>query len=282
MHLTSNRARPDFAVVGAMRGGTTQLYEILRNVPSICLPRMKETDFFCSPESVAKGEAWFARQFAEPASLWGDISPNYAKTDINPHAARLLYAANPGMQIFFIARDPIERAISQYRMEYFIDANLPGPDAVLSTWAGKHIVHASRYHACLQPFWDLFGEQVTILDFDVLTERPNEVIATICAKLGIAPAEVSMAGTPRNSFDELSRTPGWWAGLRRSEFGTAVRAQVPRALLNFVKARAVLATPRAAPPPFTDAVRAQIADLLSADIRQFRERSQMAFEAWSI
>lgn len=270
-------ARPDFAVIGAMRAGTTLLYEMLRSVKGVCMPRMKETDFFCSLESVARGPAWFARQFDDPGALWGDISPNYAKTDIHPRAAELLYAANPAMQIFFIARDPIERMISHYKMEFFIDGNIPCPEELLSTRDGMHILHASKYYTCLEPFWEHFGDQVTVLSFDEMIHDPNRTLATICNVLGISAAEHISAIEPRNSFDDVSRTPRWWSALRRSGIGTEIRARIPRPLLNYIKSSLAVAAPTVSPPPFSDAVRAQIAEALAPDIRAFCKHAGMTF-----
>lgn len=282
MSQVLNTGRPDFAVIGAMRAGTTHLYEMLRSVKGVSVPAMKETDFFCSPVSAAKGHAWYARQFADPSALWGDISPNYAKTDISPHAAELLHAANPDMRIFFIARDPVERAISHYRMSYFIEDDLPPPDALLSTWAGQHILHASSYHTCLLPFWERFGDRVSILDFETLVKQPAHVIASICDTLGIPPSDVDLTGAPRNSFHAVSRMPGWWSRLRRSELGTTLRANVPRPLLNFVKTQAALAAPKSSPPPFRDTIRTHMAAMIAPDIAQFRKKTGLAFENWSV
>ena len=282
MNSSSHKDRPDFAVIGAMRAGTTQIYEMLRNVPGICVPHMKETDFFCSQKSMARGHSWYARQFDDAASLWGDISPNYSKTDINPEAAELLHQANPAMKIFFIARDPVERAISHYKMVYYIEDNLPAPENLLHTWSGRHILHTSSYYACLLPFWEKFGDGITILDFSMLVNQPSDVIDTICEALHIRSLPIPADIAPQNSFDELARTPGWWSKLRRSELGTTLRATLPRPVLNFAKAQLALKEPKAPPPPFPDSIRKQISELLSSDVEMFRRRAGMGFEDWSI
>ena len=277
-----SRAGPDFAVIGAMRAGTTQLYEMLRGVEGVSVPKMKETDFFCSRKSVSRGYGWYARQFSQGDALWGDISPNYAKTDIHPQAAQLLYEANPEMRIFFIARDPVERAISHYRMVHFIEEDLPAPDDLLATRSGKHILHASSYYTCLLPFWERFGDRVTILDFDMLTEQSMEVVAFICKTLGLPPAEIPVAQGAANSFSEVSRMPGWWSRLRRTELGTVLRGHAPRPLLNFIKAKASLSAPRPPPPPFSENIRRQMTDMLAPDIMEFRKKTGLHFDNWSV
>jgi len=282
MATSNGRPRPDFAVIGAMRAGTTQLYELLRLVPGVCVPRMKETDFFCSRRSVAKGREWYARQFADPALLWGDISPNYAKTDVNPDAPDLLHEANPEMKLFFIARDPVDRAISHYKMSHYLEDNLPEPERLLSTWSGKHILHASQYHTCLVPFWERFGEQITILDFDTLVRDPNETVTRICNVLGVDPVMVAPKDEAANSFDELSRRPDWWNKLRNSDVGERLRGHMPRPLLNMAKRRLALAEPKAPPPPFPQSVRESMAERLAGDASRFRAETGLAFESWCV
>lgn len=282
MAKAKSKARPDFAVIGAMRGGTTQLYELLRAVPGICVPQMKETDFFCSAKSVAKGPEWYARQFSDENALWGDISPNYAKTDVNPDTPQLLHDANPDMKLFFLARDPVDRAISHYRMSHYLEDNLPEPERLLSTWSGKHILHASQYYTCLVPFWERFGEQITILDFDTLVRDPNETVAQICRTLGIEPVALAGQDEAANSFDELARRPDWWNRLRRTEVGERLRGRMPRPLVNLAKRRLALAAPKAPPPPFPQSVRESMAERLAADANRFRAETGLAFKRWCV
>ncbi len=276
------RPRPDFAIIGAMRAGTTQIYELLRAVPGICVPHMKETDFFCSGKTVAKGLDWYARQFDDETALWGDISPNYAKTDVNPDAPQLLYEANPEMKIFFLARDPVARSISHYRMSHYLEDDLPEPERLLSTWSGKHILHASRYHTCLKPFWERFGEQVTILDFDTLVREPEATVAEICRTLGVPPVPLPERAGPANSFDELARAPDWWNRLRRSEIGDRLRGHMPRSLVNVAKRSVARQSPKPPPPPIPDSVRNEMAGRLADDAQRFRAATGLPFEHWSI
>ncbi|MEO0753939.1 MAG: sulfotransferase [Pseudomonadota bacterium] len=281
--MTSMKAKPDFAVIGAMRAGTTQLYEMLRMVPGICVAEMKETDYFCSSQSVAKGDDWYARQFVEKDSLWGDISPNYAKTDVNPEAPDLLHSANPDMKLFFLARDPVSRAVSHYKMSYYLEKDLPDPQRLLSTWAGQHILHASLYHTCLVPFWDRFGDEVTIVDFDALISKPEQTVGHICRTLGldqtVAPLEAEQAA---NSFEELSRRPDWWNELRESAVGERLRGSLPRPLVNMAKRHLALSTPKPPPPPFPEDVIEEMKERLAPDAERFRETTGLPFDQWSI
>ncbi len=273
--------RPDFAIIGAMRAGTTQIYDLLRQVPQISVARMKETDFFCSKQSVARGFNWYASQFAGEETLWGDISPNYAKTDINPDAAELLHQANPDMAVFFVARDPVDRAISQYR-KHWLEADTPPPEELLSSWTGRHILHASRYHLCLEPFWARFGDRVRIIDFDDLITDPEATVSGLCETLGISGVRLTPLEMGSNSTEELARRPRWWSRLRQSELGQQLRGRLPRSVINLAKRHVVLPEAKAPPPSFPDRVRARLADALADDAARFRKATGLAFKQWTV
>ncbi|MEM0987214.1 MAG: sulfotransferase [Pseudomonadota bacterium] len=276
------KPRPDFAVIGAMRAGTTQLYELLRQHPGICVPQMKETDFFCSHKSVARGLDWYWRQFSDEGALWGDISPNYAKTDVNPDAAALLHDANPDMKLFFIARDPVDRAVSHYNMAQLVGDTPGDPHRLLSSWSGKHILHASQYYTCLLPFWERFGEQITILDFDTLVRAPDTVIAKMCEALGIEHIPTKTKPASENSLDDVARRPVWWHKLRRTPLGTELRGRVPRPLLNMAKRHVARRYTAAKTQALPEAIRDAMAERLSGDASRFRQETGLSFDRWSV
>lgn len=114
--MTSKTAL-DFIIIGAQKSGTTSLFEYLRGHPRIALPAAKEAPFFDKPaaEDRARVAAFLADLFhgADPARLWGKASPQYMTA---PEIPARLARAMPGLRLIAILRDPVERAISHYRM----------------------------------------------------------------------------------------------------------------------------------------------------------------------
>jgi Sulfotransferase domain len=113
----------DFIVIGTQKGGTTSLWQYLRGHPSIYLPEDKEAPFFFTsaatePEGLG---AYMALHFAAapPGALLGKVTPHYMmgnnhmSTDL---IARKIAEALPDVRIIALLRDPVERAISHYRM----------------------------------------------------------------------------------------------------------------------------------------------------------------------
>ncbi|GGD02138.1 sulfotransferase family protein [Aquisalinus flavus] len=281
--LSPDRPLPDFAVIGAMRAGTTTLQKILTGQPGVCLPAMKETDYFIASKNHRRGAGWYESRFDNRHALCGDISPNYAKRDAFPEAPSLIHAANPAARLIYIVRDPVARAISQYNHAWLTGSEMPEPAALLDSEAGAHILNTSRYHWQLQPWLKLFREdQLLIVDFDDLVEQTEPTLACIGTFLDIDLRGSQAAQS--NSSAELGRMPGWWMGIRESALGAQLRALLPGGLAGRIKSLAAVSgpaegrTPPAFPAPVIDALRA----VLAADAAALRRDTGMAFENWSV
>jgi hypothetical protein len=107
----------DFVVIGAQKAGTTALHMYLRENSKIFLPPEKEAIFFSDDERYLKGVNWFFHEFFQEANdelKWGKSTPAYSCYS-NISSARLK-AHNRDIKIIYLLRDPVDRAISQYRM----------------------------------------------------------------------------------------------------------------------------------------------------------------------
>lgn len=113
----------DFIIIGAQKAGTTTLWQHLRQHPSISMPATKEAPFFCKAESTRADafDVYMASCFEEVAegTLLGKATPHYMmgsdEGDVEQIAERI-FTMLPGVRLIALLRDPIERAISQYRM----------------------------------------------------------------------------------------------------------------------------------------------------------------------
>lgn len=106
----------DFLVIGAQKSGTTTLFELLKQHPSVSIPTLKEVPFFGKDEMEQKGWAWYLNEYfgrADQTTIWGTITPQYMCW---PNIASKIYSINPDIKIIAILRDPFERAYSHYQM----------------------------------------------------------------------------------------------------------------------------------------------------------------------
>ncbi|MBX7156982.1 MAG: sulfotransferase domain-containing protein [Verrucomicrobiae bacterium] len=113
--------RINFLIVGTQKGGTTALADFLSQHPEICLAPQKEVHFFDSPQfqDATTVEEWqrnYSKAFPNHQSqtLIGEATPIYMYW---PQIAQRIHRYNPNIKLIFLLRDPLQRAISHYRME---------------------------------------------------------------------------------------------------------------------------------------------------------------------
>lgn len=106
-----------FFIAGAQRCATTYLYRMLDQHPDICMaqPMRPEPKYFLQDHAHDDdGVAAYRRAcFARPDARWlGEKSTSYIE---RPDAARRIARLLPDAMIVFVLRDPVERALSNYR-----------------------------------------------------------------------------------------------------------------------------------------------------------------------
>jgi len=274
---------PDFVVIGAMRAGTTTLHELLKNTGSVSLSNMKEIDYFMTEDRYARGPEWFRNRFKSFDRPVGDISPNYAKRDVFPGVADRIYATNPAAKLIYIVRDPVERAISQYRVARLTHDTLEPNESFLDHGQGRHIVRTSQYAYQLEPYlehWPL--DDILVVDFDDLRERPTTVLNQIFALIGIAPLNEVIEPTHSNATTEVGRLPEWWLNLRNTKIGETIRTATPRPLAARLKNTLTANRQTQAIDVPDEGFSDLLASAVLQDIEAFRTLTGRRFAHWSV
>lgn len=105
-----------FFIIGAQRSGTTYLYDLLAEHPQVAMaiPKRPEPKWFLSPEKAALGAgAWRKTLFPGVAGkLLGEKGTSYIE---HPEAAASILNVFPEARFVAILREPVARAISNYR-----------------------------------------------------------------------------------------------------------------------------------------------------------------------
>ncbi|MEL6475110.1 MAG: sulfotransferase [Pseudomonadota bacterium] len=277
------QAVPNFIVIGAMRAGTTTLYELLRAGGTVGVPRMKETDFFKDDVRFCKGEAWLRKQFSGFDKPTVDISPNYTKRDTFPGVAERIRAFQPAARFVYIVRDPVTRAVSQYKHMSAMGRTVPAPEDMLSDPHGQHILNTSRYAYQLAPFLEYWPiDDILVLDFDHLVNDPAAALRTVYDFFQIEAAENDPVSLQANTSEDLQKLPSWWGAFRRSSLGEFIRARAPRTAVARAKSMVSTSVPKTTEPAFADETLADIASALRADADSFRQLTGQSFPLWSV
>jgi len=102
---------PDLVIIGGPRCGTSSLWAMLKALPGVRTPRIKEVHFF--NRKWDRGLRWYAGFFsgAGDESLCFEATPAYLAA---PKAAERAAAVLPKTRFVAMLRDPVARAISHY------------------------------------------------------------------------------------------------------------------------------------------------------------------------
>jgi hypothetical protein len=205
--------RVAFLIGGVQKGGTTALFRYLRDIPSLSLAPVKETHFFDDETGVD----WSAPDYGRYHAMFDDFDgrPRGEATPIYvywPNCLERIAGYNPTMKLVLLFRDPVQRAWSQWKMEFargwesepFAWCIREGRARVDSAEApGFHRIYSyverGFYGAQLEHVLRLFPrDQLLLLRSDELDRRPDETLARLCRFVGAAPPAGSV--TPRREL----------------------------------------------------------------------------------
>ena len=214
-----------FFICGAQRSATTYLYRMLEQHPAIAMakPVRPEPKYFIRPGARDDLDEYRAAYFAGSDAPWfGEKSTSYIE---RPEAAERISRLIPGAMLFFMLRDPVERAISNYRfsrangletlpLEQALEAE-PGrtrgaPSGATSVSPFAYVARG-RYADYLEPWFARFpAERIHLL----VAERvigSREGLGDVFARLGVD------RGVPLEGIDDA---------FNRAEAGLEVGGEV--------------------------------------------------------
>lgn len=224
---------PTFLLIGAMKAGTTALHGLLAQHPDIAMSEPKELNFFLGPAKVGsahgwhqgnwhRGLDWYRSHWRTPAPARGESSPGYTSPS-HPQAADRIRRTLPGARLVLVVRDPVDRAVSQYRHHVRDGAETrPLAEAVLDP--GSQYLARSRYSESVDRFADfLAASRLLVVDQHELRHRTAATVAQVQAFLGVTPRPPTEASRDRDDEPQPSADPGVVAELRAALAPDAAR-----------------------------------------------------------
>lgn len=215
------RRLPRLIIPGAMKAGTTSLFEYLVGHPQLVPSREKEIHYF--DMHFHRGTGWYARQFPRrrgtggAAALPFESSPYYL---FEPRVPARMRAVVPDVKLVVLLRDPVDRAFSHYHnnrrlgredltFEEAVAAEeqrlageeerlLADPRAVSLRHKWYSYLRRGLYAEQLLRWRASFPvEQMLVVDAGRLFAEPRLVLAEVLAFLGVDPWEPPSLA-PRN------------------------------------------------------------------------------------
>jgi len=210
------RALPDFLIIGAMKGGTTSLFEYLRRHPGGALPDKKDLHFFDG--AFERGVNWYRSHFCSKFRqrtdelLVGEATPRYLFEPVVPERVQKVV---PDAKFIALLRDPVARAYSQY---HHADRKDRDPDAFEQaaereiravenspsmTDGERGYVRRGLYAEQLERWFARFPrERFLILASENFNANRAETLDEVCRFLSAAPFDWQADATHRRSHNQ--------------------------------------------------------------------------------
>jgi len=284
---------PNFIVIGAMKAGTTSLYQYLKNHDQVFMPMIKELDFFVAESNWFRGLCWYCRQFraAGGALARGEASTLYTQYPTHDGVPERIALVLPSVRLVYVVRDPIVRIRSHYQHLVMTGAEKSPPEeAVLKN---PIYLDCSKYAMQLEQYLEHFPrEQILIVTSEALRFDRRATMQQVYGFLGVDPTRV-----PEVLDTEFYRTarrqtyPPVVLWARRLAKRHMLEGKLARGFVEPMLARwATDGEPRAAAGASPEArdenqvlapeLRAQLADLLCDDVARFRRYMPADFDGW--
>lgn len=187
---------PNFLIIGAKRSGTTSLARYLGSHPEVFMAPSKEVHYF--DLNRGRGLDWYRDQFAGAGALpaVGEATQTYM---YDPDIPQRLAQVMPAARLVAVLRNPADRAYSDYWFRRtrgletlsFEDALAAEPERLESSFEERlacSYVDRGRYAAQLERVCEHFPrEQIHILLFEEMRDRPRQAFSELCRFLGVDP-----------------------------------------------------------------------------------------------
>jgi hypothetical protein len=186
----------DIFCIGVQKAGTTSLHDIMKQHPQLELPTVKEI-FYFSDEQEYKNISNLNKFFKfYPDKIQMNVTPNFIS---HPKAMERIYQYNANAKIIIMLRDPVTRAVSQYKMrERTLKEKRTFKDVIHSEINHPNIaenyitslIHRSNYVPQIKNVLKYFPrDQVYFMLFEDFVKQQKVEVDKLCQWLGISAFE---------------------------------------------------------------------------------------------
>jgi hypothetical protein len=177
-----------FLGIGAQKAGTTWLFENLMTHPQIFFPAGKEIHFWDKKSS--NGLDWYFSKFNsinDEDICKGEITPSYSI--LKSETIKQIHEYLPNIKIIYILRNPLERAWSAARMNYFRQNKLFHDNAdsffIEDIYSSESIMRGD-YESCLKNWLRFYSmKQILILFYEDIEKNPGILLNKCFNHLGV-------------------------------------------------------------------------------------------------
>lgn len=235
--------KPNFFIVGTPKAGTTSLFHYLESHPEVFVPKIKEPHFFSSPEvkntyyktKIIDNQETYNSLFTSdnPYKAIGDFSSSYL---FNNNSAKRIKSFNPKAKIIIVLRNPVERALSHYLMDFSLGyINVPLLDVINNKKQYKafyqQYIELGFYSKQIEAYKQHFSSsQIKILLSDNLYTNTNAVLEELFGFIGVSKSFKPDLKKKYNQYKEPR-----FKFLKQITQSTKLKTLIPSGLKNTFK-----------------------------------------------
>lgn len=272
----------DVIVIGAMKAGTTTLFDMLARHPEIGVSREKETDFFLGHRVWQRGLSWYADQFPRDRRVRVEASPNYTKREAFPGVPERVRELLPHCRFVFLARDPVKRALSQYTHLALQAPDTPPPDKLIGSETLRHMVDVSSYAQQMEPWLEAFPkERFLFVEFEDYVQDSAPTLRRVARHIGVSETWGFESVAQSNSREMVAKLPGWYFRVRDGSVGRVAKGMLSPQARSRVKEMLSFGAERRVSPVGRE-VREILIEQLADDARRFRALSGLQGASWTV
>jgi hypothetical protein len=215
---SSNKPDSFIYIIGAMKSGTTSLFEILSQHPQVCTSQTKEPDYFtedrCEKQLDAYLSLWDWQKSLHTIALESSVA--YTKAPFIANVPKRILNAELGKYRFiYMLRNPLTRIESQVRHGLFA-----GWGKSLDSGIPEDAINFSSYAMQLDKYLEFFPiDNIMLVTLEEFKLEPNAVLSRICQFLEIDNSfKFNDVEKTRNSGDFFN-TSASVSRLTQSRFG---------------------------------------------------------------
>jgi Sulfotransferase domain len=274
---------PNFLVIGAMKAGTTSLYEQLRRHPQVFMPQTKESMFFFPTRNWELGVRWYERFFEDAGDrvAVGEASVNYTAYPGERDVPLRIITVLPEVRLVYLVRHPVDRMISHVWMDIRQRNADPSMSAEKSLLTNSRYLDVSRYSTQIERYLMHFPQQrLLAVKSEDLWSRREETLSNIFEFIGVDPALMPVdVGGEWNRGDREKVTRPIGRTLRRIPAYRSLARATPEPLR---KLKRRLTTDNVRRPSISDEVKHELEDRVRDDVRRLHDYMEPDFDGWGI
>lgn len=277
---------PKLLIIGAMKAGTSSLYEDLRAMRGFAFPAGKEPDNLLTDDVLTQAgrDAYVNGYAGLPPDVAGvDASAQYT---LRPHfgevASRAKEVLGPDLRLVYIMRHPIARAISHHHFDAAMGWGSLDFDAELER--NPYFIDGSRYAYQLEPWLETFGlDRLLPVKFEHYIKNRTEVARQVAHFVGADPTpEQAPPQAPAHQTSGIRRQRPLAQRLARlPAYQQLVRPLVPQGLRRAAH-RATSAAPPPRPSPPSTASIQRMVQAFEPDQRRLAELLGQGAPSWDL